>query len=118
MAASISSRARSWASGRVAGLVRVTASPTPARQTVIGVAFVVGAMALKNFLILAVTGDDIAYLSLFGVLPAAVLLGGTPAGVIVSLGGAAIDTVILHEPIRPSRSRIGRRSSASCCSSR
>ena len=68
------------------------------RQAVVGLGLTVGALLAKA-VILDRSGDDVAYLTLFAVLPLAVLLSGTAAGVIVTLVGAGVDAVLIQAPV-------------------
>lgn len=63
----------------------------------VGLVLVVVAMILKAAFASALD-VQIAYLPLFAVLPIAVILGGTWAGVTLSLVGAVVDFIVYEEP--------------------
>lgn len=65
------------------------------RDIAIGLAGL-GVALLAKSLLRSLTGQDLAYLTLFAALPVAVLLGGFNAGAILVLGGALLDVVIFQ----------------------
>ena len=71
---------------------------TQARGVAVGVGLAAAALVAKSF-INEVTGGDIAYLTLFMVLPVASLIGGLWAGVTVTVAGVIADSLIFQEPV-------------------
>lgn len=64
----------------------------------IGIAAAIIALAGK-WLIHEVTGEDVAYLPLFAMLPVAAIAGGFPAGVTLVVGGAVVDALVFQRPV-------------------
>lgn len=73
-----------------------TLGTTPLGGVAVGVALIVVAGVIKLG-IARVAGADVAYLPLFAVLPAGVIVGGIPAGVTITLLGVSADAVIFED---------------------
>ncbi len=86
---------RSWASIEPRGAAR--RARESAFALLVGLAAMTIALAGK-WVIHEVSGDDVAYLPLFAMLPVAAIAGGFPAGVVLVVGGAVLDAFLFQRP--------------------
>jgi PAS domain S-box-containing protein len=79
------------------GLLAIRANGLAAK---VGVGLLLGAIAMAaKAVLVVVTGEDIAYLSLFAVLVPAAVIGGRVGGLTCVLAGAIADVLLFQDPI-------------------